>query len=234
MSNNHDEALLELYDVYSKSEEAVIVKLIKKPEADIDSNNKWIDVVDYDSWVHRSNRTGYNYLIVELFDRKMQPIYPKKDKLMSNEEYKNLCKAITWHTAHEDIRDQRTQNIQGQLYLMAITFYNRNRGKKQIIEKPFWNEEYGGFDHTGKVPTTTKRYEVDLEPAWDFRLIGPREINFGTLMNIKKYYNTHIYKRIIAEKHIDLNWFLVDYEPEKPSKPKPNGVKSNYSKQKHN
>ena len=232
MSDNHNEALLELYDIYSKSEESVLVKLIKKLKANIDSDNKWIDIVSFDSWDHRSELVGYNYLIVELFGRKNQPIYPRKEKNMSDAEYKNLCKAITWHVAHEDIDNQRSQSIQGQLYLMAITIYNKNRGKKTIIEKPFWNEEYGGFDHTGKVPTTTKKFEVDLPPDWERRLIGPREIDAKTLINIKKYYSSYIHRMIIAEKHIELNWFLVDYEPEKHSKPIHNGARRDSSEAK--
>ena len=35
-------------------------------------------MISIDYWDHKSGLTGFNFLIVEIFDRKIQPVYPKE------------------------------------------------------------------------------------------------------------------------------------------------------------
>ena len=185
--------------------------LTKQLVHQIDTKNKWIDIVDYDQFSHRSNLVGFNYIIVEVFNRKIIPMYPEK-KTFSNEfAYKQTCKAITWDVSHRDIEKQRASGARGLTYLIVISISNKNRGKKTIIEKPFWNEEYGGFDYTGKVTTTTKKTEKELEPKWEYVVKGCRLISDEDKNRIKEYYYDYIYDRIQTLHHVELDWFFVDY-----------------------
>lgn len=213
MIDNNYKSLLKRYSNYIKTEESQVVFFVKVNVNDLDTKSKWIDVVGYDYRLRSYGRSGFNYMIVELFDRIILPKYPKKTQDQSDAEYTSLCRAITWEVAHEDISKQRTEGIRGPIYLIATTLYNKNRGKKIIEMKPFWNEEYGGFDHTGKVPTTEKAVEKDMEPEWVYKISGLKQINDEIVDRIKKYFDKYIYYRILDERRIDIEWFLVDYEP---------------------
>lgn len=55
----------------------------------------------------------------------------------------------------------------------------KNRGEFVTKLFDFWNEEYGGFDHTGKVPTTTIARRVNMEPKFVYRILGIKRIDNG-------------------------------------------------------
>ena len=126
--------------------------------------------------------------------------------------FRQICKAITWEVSHDDIRDQRERGIRGQLFLAIIQIYNKNKGKKVVIEKPFWNEEYGGFDYTGKVLTKTRKIEKDMEPDWDYFVKACKKITEKDVDRITKYYDTYISPKIYEERNNLIDWYFVDYE----------------------
>ena len=204
--------LVDKYEDYLKSSEALAVYLVKSYVHQVDTRNKWIDVVSSNTWDHRSNKMAFNYLIVEIFDRKKHPIYPNKIEQMDDYRYRQICKAITWDVSHDDIRNQRERGIRGQLFLTIVPIYNKNKGKKVVIEKPFWNEEYGGFDYTGKVPTTTKRIEKDMEPEWDYLVKAFKQITDVDVHRITKYFDSYILPKIHEERNNLIDWYFVDYE----------------------
>jgi hypothetical protein len=148
----------------------------------------------------KRRETAFNYIIVELFERKIYPKYSKDADL-------KLRKAITWKTSHNDIEQQRSKGIRGQMIFITCHLYNRNKGKKETRLFNFWNEEYGGFDYTGKVPTTTIARKVDMEPEWEYRITGTRKINDSTYQYIQKNYKL-IHARNIQEKHVMIDWFF--------------------------
>ena len=204
--------LVDKYEDYLKSSEALAVYIIKAYVHQVDTRNKWIDIVNSSTWEHRSSKTAFNYLIVEIFDRIKHPIYPKRTDQMDDYEYRQICKAITWEVSHDDIRDQRERGIRGQLFLTIVPIYNKNKGKKVVIEKPFWNEEYGGFDYTGKVPTTTKKIEKDMDPDWDYFVKACKQITEMDVDRITKYYDMYISPKIYEERNNLIDWYFVDYE----------------------
>lgn len=212
MTNNVYKSLLKRYSDYTRTFESQVVFLVKQFSQELDTKRKWIDVVSYDYRVRDYGRSGFNYMVVELFDRKIFPKYPKKTDEESDAEYTALCRAITWEVSHEDIHKQRLEGKRGPIYLFVLRLYNKNRGKKKIIEKPFWNEEYGGFDHTGKVPTTTKKYEVDMDPVWEYQILGLKEIDDALVDQIKRNFDRYIYDKILTERRIEVEWFFVDYD----------------------
>jgi hypothetical protein len=213
MQNDKYKELLKRYLEYTWSAESKAVFLVRNFVTQINTKTKWIDVVDSNNWVHKSGLTGFNYLVIEIFDRKIKPIYPIKTADINDSVYRSICRAITWEVSHQDIENQREKGIRGPMYLLTISIYNKNRGKKKIVMKPFWNEEYGGFDHTGKVPTTEKKFVEDMEPDWDYRFTELKQINDEVVNRISRYFDKYIYDKIINERRIDIEWFFIDYEP---------------------
>ena len=195
-----NEEVLRAYLGYMRTEEPTIVFIAKNLVKDLDTKKKWIHVVDFDCWGIRGRKFAFNYIIVELFDRKLHPKYPED----ANEQ---MRKAITWQAAHDDIAQQKAKGIMGPMFLITCPLYNKNKGKKMREELPYWNEEYGGFDFTGKVPTTTVVRMRNMEPDWVYRVTGYRKINDSMLQYIKKNYS-EIEERILKEKHVEIEWFF--------------------------
>jgi hypothetical protein len=211
MIENNYRVLVDKYEDYLKSTEALAVYLVKAYVKQIDTRNKWVDIVSSNTY-HKSDKTAFNYLIVEIFDRKTHPVYPKKAEGYSEYGYRQICRAITWEVSHNDIWEQREKGIRGQLYFTIIPVFDKNRGKKLIIEKPFWNEEYGGFDYTGKVPTSTKKVEEDMKPEWDYFVKVCRKITDDDAVRIEKNFGLYIAPRIFEERKNLVEWYFVEYE----------------------
>lgn len=204
--------LVDKYKDYLKSTEASAVYLVKKYVQQIEAGKKWIDIVSCDSYYHRTEKPAFNYIIIEIFDKKKFPVYPIKLKNQNDFEYRQICKAITWNVSHDDINAQRIKGLRGSIYLVLIPLYNKNRGKKVIIEKSFWNEEYGGFDYTGKVPTTIKKIEKDMEPEWDYYVKAFKKITDKDIKRIENYFHSYIGPKIIEERRNLIEWYFIDYK----------------------
>ena len=212
MSMINYKELVDKYEDYLKSSEALAVYLVKAYVHQVDTRNKWIDIVNSSTWEHRSGKTAFNYLIIEVFARRKHPIYPNRAEQMDDYGYRQICKAITWEVSHDDIRDQRERGIRGQLFLVIVPIFNKNKGKKVVIEKPYWNEEYGGYDYTGNVPTTTKKIEKDMDPDWDYFVKACKQITEMDVDRITKYYDMYISPKIYEERNNLIDWYFVDYE----------------------
>lgn len=253
MESSNYKALLKDYNNYSHSDEAVVVYIVRNYVDKLETKSKWIDVIDFDAWAinrewgnnrewesNEKKKKSFNYFVIELFKREINPIYPNEKEYSENQKdnYIRICKALTWEASHTDIDQQREKGKRGPMYLVICPVRNKNRGKKFKKAFPFWNEEYGGFDYTGNAPTTTIYKYVDMEPDWDYVLIGLTEINDQKFNMIKENYDEFIRPRIINEKRILIDWFLEDYQlakskprkPEEKRKIKPNTNKTILSK----
>ncbi|MFA9397875.1 MAG: hypothetical protein ACERKV_06380 [Clostridiaceae bacterium] len=195
--------VLKEYLDYSKSEEATIVYFVKNLVNNLDTKNKWVDVVNFDIWGSKDNKPAFNYIIVKLFEKRIYPKYPKEADLQ-------LRKAITWATSHHDIEQQKVNGIRGQMFLITCYLYDENKGKKEIKYFDNWNEEYGGYDFTGISPTTTISRKVSLQPKWKYKITGKKEIDDSRYQYIKENYH-HIYSRILDEKRVKIDWFFENY-----------------------
>lgn len=212
MKESNYKALVDKYRDYLESTEALAVYLVKAYVKQININKKWVDVVSSSTWSHKSKKTAFNYLIVEIFDRKTYPFYPNKSDNLSEHEYRQICRAITWEVSHNDIDAQRLKGDRGQLYLTIIPVLNKNHGKTLITEKPFWNEEYGGFDYTGKVPTTSKKVEVRMKPEWDYFVKACKKITDIDAVRIEKNFDSYILPRIHEERKNLMEWYFEEYK----------------------
>ena len=101
------------YISYIESGESAAVFIVRDVVASIDTTGKWVDIISINTYTKSGagNRKAFNWIIVELFPRKMTPKYDKYDKY---DEAHN--KYLTWITAHEDIEKQRRNGFCGDKY----------------------------------------------------------------------------------------------------------------------
>ncbi|MVX65903.1 hypothetical protein GKZ28_19685 [Clostridium chromiireducens] len=168
MTNNEYELKRE-YSIYTRTDEAAAVYYVRELVESIDTQGKWIDIIFSDRYYSNyDEKPAFKKVIVELFKRKINPKYPKDADM-------DLKRAITWKAAHEDIEKQRNSGIVGSLFEVTGVYYNKNRGKFENKSFDYWNEEYGGFDYTGKVPTTTIVRRVEMGPKWIYKITGVKK-----------------------------------------------------------
>ena len=166
---NKYESLKDKYGLYLRSNEAAAVYFVKNFVSNLDTKDKWIDIISSEKYPNYDNKPAFKNVKIELFERKIKPKYPKDADVM-------LRRTITWEAAHKDIAEQRFNGIQGTVFQVTGRSYNKNKGKFEIRLFDHWNEEYGGFDHTGKVPTTTLTRRVKMEPEWVYEIKGVERI----------------------------------------------------------
>ena len=91
----HDKDYLDYID----SGESAAVYIVKNIVKSLDTKNMWVDVVSINTYYKRgSGNIAFNWIVVELFPRKIKPKYD------TDPDYNRY---LTWLTAHEDIEKQR-------------------------------------------------------------------------------------------------------------------------------
>ena len=84
---------------YIDSGESAAVYIVKNIIKSLDTKNMWVDVVSLSTYCKRdSGNIAFNWIIVELFPRKIKPKYD------TDPDYNRY---LTWLTAHEDMEKQR-------------------------------------------------------------------------------------------------------------------------------
>ena len=233
--------LMRNYNSYLETDEAEIVFLTKSVFSEIDTKAKWIDVLAHGDLINRYNHygeeneqevTAFTFAIIELFPRKIRPHYPKDAST-------RMKRAITWNAAHADIRNQRKEGIRGTMLLLSCSLYDKNRDKLQTVYYPDWNEEYGGFDHTGNAPTITIAKKERMKPEWVYRSIDFRRIKENEREFIDK--NMAVIEQIIDKKRAENKaWFfseLIEPKVTKVNEDKKQGnnqIKNDKNKPKRN
>lgn len=132
--------LLKKYIEYASSDEALAVLFVKKELKQ--SKGYWIDIVDFESYNDISvDDLEFKFVVCGLYKRKIKPNYPPKSRFVNNgkfdeKEYYKAVRAITWHTANEDIQQQKTNGVKCVNYQIKGVKYNKNRGK--FTKRPPW------------------------------------------------------------------------------------------------
>lgn len=153
------------YEKYIASGESTAVYIVKSIVKSINTDGKWVDVLSLSTYYKRGagDRKAFNWIIVELFPRKMQPKYDKED--LDHNRYLN------WVTAHEDIEKQRETGFRGEKYLILCNLYDKNRNKyttHMIIGKKYWEpmEAYRSME-----------IRNPIDPEWEYRIQAVKKIN---------------------------------------------------------
>lgn len=132
--------LLKRYIEYASSDEALAVLFVKKELKQ--SKGYWVDVIDFESYHDISiDDLEFKFVVCGLYERKIKPNYPPKKEFtekgkFKDKEYYKAVRAITWHTANEDINQQKEKGVKCVKYQIRGVKYNKNRGK--FIKRPPW------------------------------------------------------------------------------------------------
>lgn len=78
---NKYESLKDEYGLYSRSNEAVAVYFVKSIVSNLDTKDKWIDIISYERYPNY-DKPAFKNLEIELFERKIKPKYPKDADVM--------------------------------------------------------------------------------------------------------------------------------------------------------
>lgn len=118
---------------YIDSGESAAVYIVKNIVKSLDTKNMWVDVVSINTYYKRgSGNIAFNWIVVELFPRKIKPKYD------TDPDYNRY---LTWLTAHEDIEKQRDSGFHGEKFLVLCDLYDKNKNKfttHTVIAKKYW------------------------------------------------------------------------------------------------
>ena len=163
------------YISYIESGESAAVFIVRDIVNSIDTKGKWVDVISFNTYYKRGagNRRAFNWIIVELFPRKMQPKYDKNDS--AHNRY------LTWVTAHEDIAKQRQAGFHGEKYLVLCNLYNKNKNKfttHTIIARKYWEPMEASRPMEVKDP---------VDPEWEYRIQAVKKVNAKQVSYIQNH-----------------------------------------------
>ena len=163
------------YISYIESGESAAVFIVRDIVNSIDTKGKWVDVISFNTYYKRGpgDRMAFNWIIVELFPRKMQPKYDKNDS--AHNRY------LTWVTAHEDIAKQRQAGFHGEKYLVLCNLYNKNKNKfttHTIIARKYWEPMEAYRPMEVKDP---------VDPEWEYRIQAVKKVNAKQVSYIQNH-----------------------------------------------
>ena len=163
------------YISYIESGESAAVFIVRDIVNSIDTKGKWVDVISLNTYYKRGagDRMAFNWIIVELFPRKIQPKYDKNDS--AHNRY------LTWVTAHEDIAKQRQAGFYGEKYLVLCNLYNKNKNKlttRTIIARKYWEPMEAYRPMEVKDP---------VDPEWEYRIQAVKKVNAKQVSYIQNH-----------------------------------------------
>lgn len=193
------------YISYVESGESAAVFITRDIADEINTQGKWIDVIDLSTY-DKHGRKAFNYFIVELFDRKIWPVY-SKDSDDATKKY------ITWHTSHKDIAEQRSKGIRGSKYIVLCHLYNKNKGSYRI-DKAVWNKTFGQWVPKKWYIASSCEYRykrVYVPPKkdeWQYKVQAVQKVNDNQVQYIKQH-KCEIVEMIIENKRPELRFFRL-------------------------
>lgn len=190
------------YIRYMESGESAAVFIARDLCNKISTKGKWIDVVDLDTY-DKLGGTAFNYFIVELFDRKIKPKYPKTSS-QAEKRY------LTWQTAHTDIMMQRNKGVNGPKYIVLCHLYNRNKGTCQK-RKVLWNRRFQRYVPVGwKTSSCEWREKLIYIPPkkddWQYKIQAVKKVNNKQIQYIAENKDL-IIEKIIRNRRPMLEFF---------------------------
>ena len=168
------------YISYLESGESAAVIITRDIDNTINTENKWIDVLDLHTYnIH--GQIGFYFFIVEIFVRKIKPSYPKHATIYEK-------KYITWKTANEDIQEQRNKRVSGPKYLVLSDLYNKNKGK-YTIKKAVWNKTFNQWVPDKWFTSAHCEYRekrIYEKAEWEYSIIDVKKVTNKQIQLIRK------------------------------------------------
>ena len=155
-----DERLLAKYRAYASTEEAFAVLFVKKHLAQ--AKGCWIDVVDCQRYEMSPDEMHFRFVRGGLFKRTLIPEYPPKSAYSLNGRfdergYDLVTRAITWETAHKDIKQQKAARIRPLKFEVTGVSYDSNRD----------NTDFFRNDAPPEIKALANNLSDRSDPLWD-------------------------------------------------------------------
>ena len=157
------------YISYVENGESAAVFIARDVAKDVPTDGKWIDVIETDGRQQADRRWDFREFTVELFPRRIQPVYPQytsdKDR-----------KYITWKTAHDDIAEQRRNGVHGVKYRVCPKLVKRNAGKKKTV-KALWDTRHGRWaGDVEKRPSLVWKDRTVPDEKWEYDILSVKKL----------------------------------------------------------
>ncbi|WP_271853356.1 hypothetical protein [Planococcus maritimus] len=211
-SQKYDAAYIE----YVKSSASTAVLIVRDMAQDINTEGKWIDVRHTENRFLSHHIGDFSFLIVELFSRKQKPAYPRKMEEETDSEYKNRIAYITWQTATADINRQRTQGVQGDVYIVLPRLRNEH---ENMYDKHYilWDDKRRHFKRVRE----SNQYVSIIKPAkWRYDIVATKKINHQQLRYIEKNLS-----KIVSKTREKNDVMLSIFSPQKRKETAPQSKK---------
>lgn len=152
--------LLDKYLEYASTEEALAVLFVKKhlPQAE----GSWVDVVDCRRYEMSSDPLHFRFVEGDLFERRLRPWYPSKSAYFVDGEFREhdyylMARAVTWQTAHDDMRQQRSEGVEATRFRITGVSYDKNRS----------SNSYFRDDAPPEIKALAENLHGRTSPLWD-------------------------------------------------------------------
>ncbi|MBD5129930.1 MAG: hypothetical protein HDT43_08405 [Ruminococcaceae bacterium] len=155
-------SLLKAYDLedylsYDISEEALAILFVRK-YLNQANKNVWVDILSYELPTHYDAfNLEFEQVKCELFPKKTKPKYPPKSQFSCDADYRYVCRAITWETAHEDIRSYRNKGYKGKKYVIdGVRFHLKINSRNYFVDEA-----------PPEIKALAKNVNDRTDPLWD-------------------------------------------------------------------
>lgn len=135
-SDRMDDTLLKKFLEYASTEEAFAVLFVKKHLPQV--KGQWVDVIDCERYEMSPDKLHFRFVNGGLYKKKIQPQYPSKseftiDGKFDERGYHLMTRAITWETAHKDIKQQKSMKVAASKFKITGVSYDKNRDAKNYF-----------------------------------------------------------------------------------------------------
>ena len=142
----------------------------------VNTSGRWIDIISLDHYKEELNGNAFNWIVCELFPRKIQPEYvePESESPEDIQEARDHNRYLTWFTAQIDIAQQRGKGYNGPKFLVLCRLINHNTGKfvnltLTRIMKIYSNSE-GAVWEVQEPLEEQETIKAPLAPDWEYRI----------------------------------------------------------------
>ena len=131
-----DDRLLKMYREYASSDEAFAVLFVKNHITQ--AKGHWVDIANCRRYELSSDNMHFKFVVGGLYQRKLLPQYPPKsaytvDGKFNERGYYLMTRAITWETAHKDIKQQKSNGLACEKFKITGVSYDKNSDNNQFF-----------------------------------------------------------------------------------------------------
>ena len=171
------------YIRYVESGESAAVFVVRDVVQAVNTSGKWISIVSMNSRIEEPNGWAFDWIVCELFPRKIQPEYIGEDT--------DYNRYITWKTAQLDIAQQRSKGYSGPKFLVLCRLINHNKGKyitlklASVVMK--YHDSNGNVWEVVDTPDEQETLKAPLAPDWKYRITYLTRLNNKQAEYIKSH-----------------------------------------------